>query len=222
MKTYLKIAAWLTLLFSSAAIAQDTGTTTNAPATSGLEIKSQSKEERIKFLLEVASAYFKEDDFKSAISAYERVLEIDPEHQEARYVISHVYITAKEYAKAEQLLLELIEAYPENFQLLNNLAWLYATAEDPAFRDGKKGVKIAQKAMVLAPKDHHIWSTLAEAHYVCGDYEKAYEAITHMAKIATRYGSGITEEDVDSYNEQIRKCKRAMETQQALREETEK
>ncbi len=218
MKIYLKPTIWLTLLFSMTAAAQNTGTATNTPTT-GLEIKEQSKEERITFLLEVAAAYFKEKDFSSAINAYERILEIDPKHQEARYIIGHVYISAKEYAKAEELLLSLIEDYPEDFQVLNNLAWLYATAEDPAFRDGKKALKFAQQAMVLAPYNHHVWSTLAEAHYVCGDYEKAYKAITHMAKIAARYGTGITKEAVESYNEQIRKCKRAMETEKAIRGE---
>ncbi len=185
-------------------------------STSGLQIAGRTDEERCKFLLEVAAAYFKEKDFASAIDAYERVLEIDPKHQEARYVIGHVYISAKSYAKAEEQLLGLIEDYPEDFKLKNNLAWLYATAEDPKFRDGKKAIKVAQEAMVLAPNDHHVWSTLSEAYYVSGEYEKAYRAITHMASLAARYGQNITKESVESYNEQIRKCKRAWDTQKML------
>jgi tetratricopeptide (TPR) repeat protein len=187
----------------------------------GFEIETRTTDERISFLMEVAAAYFKENDFNAAVSAYERILEIDPKNQEARYVVGHVYISAKQYAQAETMLLDLIEDYPEDFKLLNNLAWLYATAEDPTFRDGKKAVKIAQEAMLIAPNDHHVWSTLSEAHYVCGDYEKAYRSITHMASLAARYGSDITKESVESYNEQIRKCKRAMDTAEVLNGESE-
>ncbi|MEE9368154.1 MAG: tetratricopeptide repeat protein [Pontiella sp.] len=190
-------------------------------AKSGLQIETRTDEERCQFLLEVAEAYFKEDDFNSAISAYERILKIDPEHQQARYVIGHVYISAKKYEKAEVQLLALVNDFPEDFKLKNNLAWLYATAEDPHFRDGEKAVKVAQEAMILAPNDHHVWSTLSEAYYVSGDYEKAYRAITHMASLAARYGTGITKEAVEDYNEQIRKCKRAWDTQKMLTGEDE-
>ncbi len=214
MKNIIPIITLLAV-FSNVSHAQET------ESTSGLQIEKRTDEERCKFLLSVASAYFSEDNFASAIDAYERILEIDPTHQEARYIIGHVYISAKSYAKAEEQLQALVADFPEDFKLKNNLAWLYATAEDPSFRNGKKAVKIAQEAMVLAPNDHHIWSTLAEAHYILGDYEKAYEAITHMAKLASRYGQNITKESVESYNEQIRKCKRAWDTQKILEEEIE-
>ena len=57
---------------------------------------------------------------------------------------------------------------------------------------------------------------LAEAYYVTGQYEKAYRAITHMASLAARYGQGITKEMVEEYNEQIRRCKRAWDSEKAL------
>lgn len=193
----------------------------DATASSGLIVNNRTDEERINFLIEVANVYFKEDDFLSAMNAYERILEIDPNNHEARYTIAHVYINAKVYDKAEAGLLELIELYPEDFKLKNNLAWMYATAEDPKYRNGKKAVRFAQEALVLAPDDHHVWSTLSEAHYINGDYEKAYNAIKTMAAKAAKYAQGVTKEQVDDYNEQIRKCKRAWDTQKMLQEAEE-
>lgn len=193
--------------------AQETQTVSQA---SSLTLDNRTDTERIDFLLNVANVYFEDNDYKSAVSAYERILEIDPEHKQARYIIAHVYISAKQYEKAEALLLKLIEDEPEDFKLKNNIAWLYATAEDPNIRNGQKAVRYAQEAMVIAPNDHHVWSTLSEAHYINGDYKKAYDAITTMAKIASRYGQGVTKEQVESYNEQIRKCKRAWDTQKML------
>lgn len=190
--------------------------TLQAQEASGLQLDTQTDEERIQFLLNVAQVYFQEDDFDSAITAYQRILEIDPQHQQARYVIGHVYISAKQYIKAEKQLNELVKDFPEDFQLLNNLAWLYATAEDPSIRNGEKAIELAQEAMAIEPNDHHVWSTLAEAYYVTGDYEKAHRAITHMASLASRYGKNVTKEQVESYNEQIRKCKRAWDTQKMI------
>jgi len=210
--------------FASGAMAQ---TETNAPSsntlviqseTGGLQVADRTDNERIVFLLNVASVYFKNGNYQAAIDAYERVLEINPENKQARFILSQVYGSAKQYAKAEFIMKRLIEEFPEDFQVKNNLAWLYATAEDPRVRDGEKAIKLAQEAMVLAPYDHHIWSTLAEAYYVTGQYEKAYRAITHMASLAARYGTNITEEMVEGYNEQILRCKRAWDSEKALNE----
>ena len=209
--------ACLSIIFL-AALAQITNAqdVTNSITESSLQIDTRTDEQRIEFLLNVAQVYFDEENYEDAIDAYERVLEIDPDHKQARYTVSHVYINANEYEKAIVELNGLLENNPEDYHLMNNLAWLYATAEDPKYRDGTKAIQLAQNAMVLAPNDHHIWSTLSEAYYITGEYEKAYRAITHMAKLAARYGKGLSKEAVDNYNEQIRKCKRAWDTKKML------
>lgn len=209
----------LSALGLSTTFAQEGSTTSNAPLSSLQLAADRTQEMRIEFLLEVAQAYSKEGDFAAAIDAYERILKIEPSHPQARYLVSHIYIQAKQYKKAEELLLALIKDRPQDFTLLNNLAWVYATAEDPSIRNGEKAINYAQEAMLIAPNDHHIWSTLSEAYYMSGDYEKAYRAIEHMARLAMRYGTDITEESVKEYNEQIRKCKRAMDTAEAMKAE---
>jgi len=199
---------------------------TNQPAsspdttTSSLEIsKTLTKAERVDFLLEVANAYITEKDYASAVEVYERILKIDPQHARTRYIVAHIYIRAKQYKKAEEMLLALVKENSDDFKLLNNLAWLYATAEDPSIRDGRKAIRYAQEAMVLAPNDYHVWSTLSEAYYVSGDYEKAYRAIEQMAGLAALYGQDLTKESIEEYNEQIRKCKRSMDTAKVLKGE---
>lgn len=204
-------------LVGTTSLAQTNATDTSE--SSSLQINTRTDSERIEFLMNVAKVYFAEKDFEAAVKAYERVLEIDPKHAEARYVVAHVYINAHQYRKAKNLLQDLIKDHPEDFKLLNNMAWLYATAEDPTFRDGKKAIKLAQEAMTMAPYDHHVWSTLSEAYYVSGNYEKAYRAIKHMAQLATRTKQGLSKEAVEEYNAQIKKCKRAWDTQRILKGE---
>ena len=198
---------------------QEEAVSSNAPPSSLGLSADRSQEKRIEFLLEVAQAYSQSGDLQASIDAYERILKMDPDHLQARYVLAQLYITTKQYEKAEVTLLRLIKERPEDFTLLNNLAWLYATAEDPAIRDGQKAIDYAQKAMVLAPNDHHVWSTLSEAYYVSGEYEKAYRAITHMANLTVRSSQGVSEEAVEGYNEQIRKCQRALDTANAMKED---
>lgn len=208
------------ILCASVVLAKDA---INAPSSkeymSGLKIENRTDHERIQFLLNVALAYYNEKDYDSSINAYERILKIDPTNKEARFIVSQVYMKVNQYGKAEKTLMNLMKEYPNDFQLLNNLAWLYATAGDPAYRNGQKAIKLAQEALVLSPYDHHVWSTLGEAYYVNGDYEKAYRAITQMANLAAQSGKKVAQGEIDAYNEQIRKCRRAWETEKALRGE---
>ena len=198
------------LLFFSAAIAQESN------VSPGLRITDRTTEERIEFLLQVAQAYLAENDLDSAIDAYKRAVELDPKHREALNILATTYIAVHQYGEAEKILLEQIEEFPEDFRPKNNLAWLYATATDLAYRNGKKGVRLAQEAMILDPNNHHVWNTLAEAYYVSGEYEKAYRAIQHMAALVIRYGKNVTREAIEGYNGQIRKCKRALDMQKLL------
>lgn len=207
-------------LFSllSLSFAQEGASPKKDPASSLKISHNRSQKERVEFLLEVANAYVIEQDLSSAIAAYERILESDPTHEQARYVVAHIYISAKQYQKAEGLLLELTTDHPDDFKLFNNIAWLYATAEDPSIRNGKAALKYAQEALLLAPTDYHVWSTLSEAHYISGDYEKAYRAVNHMAALIARYANNVTEESIKSYNEQIYKCKRAMDAEEVMKD----
>lgn len=219
MKTTMKYLLCCMLPLGVAQAQEEPSPDVAAPPSS-LELSGErTTGERIAFLLDVAQAHVTEKDYDAAIGAYERILGIDPSNMQARYVIAHIYINAKQYKKAEDMLQALIKEAPEDFKLWNNLAWLYATADDMAFRNGTKAVVCAHEAMTLAPDDYHVWSTLSEAYYVSGDYEKAYRAITHMAALAARYAKDITKESVEEYNEQIRKCKRAVDTAKMLKGE---
>lgn len=203
------------------AYAQDGAAPTNATQSSLKVSSERSQQLRVKFLFDAAEAYTKEQNTVAAVEAYEQILLLDSESKEAAYRLSLISISTKDYRRAESLLLELIEAYPDDYTLRNNLAWIYATAEDPGMRDSTKAIEYAQSAMVIAPTDYHIWSTLSEAYYTAGDYEKAYRAIKQTTLLASRYGNDLTEASVEDYNEQVIKCQRALDTANAMKDETE-
>lgn len=216
------LSIFIVLITTISAVAQQATNQVDAESQSlGLQVVDQPDEDRIQLLLDLGSVYFSDGDLESAITAYERVLEIDPMNKQARVTMVLACIATKQYAKAEQMLNGLIEDYPEDADHKNNLAWMYATAEDPAFRKGEKAIELAQEAMVINPYDYHVWSTLAEAYYAAGEYEKAYRAINQMLALAKRYGSDITEGQAKGYVEQVRKCKRALDTEKALQGDEE-
>ncbi|MGH7170929.1 MAG: redoxin family protein, partial [Gemmataceae bacterium] len=59
----------------------------------------------------------------------------------------------------------------------NNLAWLLATCPQPKFRDPRRAVELAKKAVELAPREGGYWNTLGVAHYRAGDWKSAIDAL---------------------------------------------
>lgn len=187
--------------------------------TQAISSQKDVTENRKELLRGIGQMYYEDGDLESALDAYKRILESNPEDKNAQYIISILYVGLKDYDNAIEHIENWIQENPEDFQGLNNLAWIYATAEDPSFRNSKKAVDLAQKALVLAPYDHHVWSTLAEAYYVAGDFERANDAILHLVDLATSGNAKMTKEMVDTYNEQIQKYSRALETKKLLQED---
>ena len=89
---------------------------------------------------------------------------------------------------------QLAELDPADYQQLNNMAWVYATATDPQFRDAPKAIDLAQQALVISPYNHHIWSTLSEAYFSNGDYQRADACIRQVIAIATSQGVKMSKE----------------------------
>jgi Zn-dependent protease len=84
------------------------------------------------------------------------------------------YACQGDYGRAEEDYLEAIRLNPTLAQALNNLAWLRATALDPAFRNGGNAVELARQACELGSwKDPNHLSTLAAAYAEVGDFMTA-------------------------------------------------
>jgi tetratricopeptide (TPR) repeat protein len=65
---------------------------------------------------------------------------------------------------------------------LNDVAWYLATSSDPEFRDPKRAVALATKAVALGPETMRprvrpAWNTLGAAHYRAGDWKAAVTAL---------------------------------------------
>jgi len=63
---------------------------------------------------------------------------------------------------------------PNDPEILNDIAWIYATCENHILRDYQKALEFALQAYNLS-QSPHIIDTLAESYYVNGNFEKALE-----------------------------------------------
>ena len=173
-------------------------------------------DQKIEMLRKIAGVYYQTKDYDYALKTYDKILKEAPNDQEAQYMIGVIYISSKKYKEAIDHLEKQIDRYPNNYHGFNNLAWLYATADDKKFRDAEKSLDLSLKALALAPFDKHIWSTLAEAYFISGNFSKAKRAMQQVVDLATQEKGNLTQDMVKTYNSQIEKFDRALKTQELM------
>jgi tetratricopeptide (TPR) repeat protein len=93
------------------------------------------------------------------------------------------------YKEAEAAYREAIRLKPDEPMAYNNLAWLLATGSDARFQDPEEAIRLARKALALAPKDHHVWNTLGVAQYRAKDWKAAIATLDTAMKL--RKGNNV-------------------------------
>jgi len=120
-----------------------------------------------------ASAKVAKADFEQAIDDANRAIEIDPKLA-AAFVIRG---NARRGAQPEAAIADYLHAAeidPKLASAYNQLAWLLATAEAPAVRDGRRAVESALKACELSEWKNAVFiDTLAAANARAGDFDNA-------------------------------------------------
>ncbi len=117
-------------------------------------------------------------------------------------VLGQLMAENHQFEKAAAAYLRALEMEPENPDILNNLAWLYATAEDREFRKPREALLFAMKAANIRP-DSYILDTLAECFFVNGYIEKAIETEKEALERAAS--------NRDYYRKQLEKFNRALQ-----------
>jgi len=145
--------------------------------------------------------------FEDAAVLLNKSLESYPDSKHIRYMHAAVLVNLDRYAEAIGLLEVLLEQYPGDYRLMNNLSWIFSTAGDLKFRNPSRALVLAQDAVLQVPEDYHIWSTLAEAHYVNANYEQGLKALQHGIELATKYQADAG--TMRNYGQQWRKIEEA-------------
>jgi tetratricopeptide (TPR) repeat protein len=95
------------------------------------------------------------------------------------------------YARqAAELFNEADKRVNGNGQLENQLAWGLVTNPKPELRVPARAVKLAKKAVELAPKAGYTWNTLGVAQYRAGDWQAAINALEKSMELRQGGDSG--------------------------------
>jgi len=122
-------------------------------------------------------AYLGKKDAGQAITAFQRALAIDATYVSAQKGLCWAYREQNNMEQAKACYQKFMEEHPDSEWVLNNLAWLDVTAQNPALRDPAKGLEYAKKAVSISKERNAMYlDTLAEAYFVNGQVDEAFQA----------------------------------------------
>ena len=132
---------------------------------------------------------------------YERAIleqiEKHPDNADLYSLLGTVYFNRENWPGVLEAWERSLAINPDNAEVLNNLAWTYATCEDQQFQDPDRALAMATLAVRLE-KQPHIWDTLAESYYVNEMYSKAVEAGRNALALA-RENRGYYEDQLEKF-----------------------
>ena len=144
---------------------------------------------------------------KVAVGLFRKALENQPLNRRGRFGLSTALIQADQYKEALEILEVMLKETPKDYVLKNNTAWIYATVSDVKIRNGARAVQLAQEALLLNPIDCHVWSTLAEAYYISGRYDKALRSANEALRVG--HETNADAKLLAQYQIQFERCRKA-------------
>jgi tetratricopeptide (TPR) repeat protein len=111
----------------------------------------------------LGAAFLEKGNISDAMAQFQQVLAEQPENAKARMALGHAYYMNKDFSSAIAELKHALAIKP-NPDAENELAWIYATADDPNFRNPSEALRLAKLAVQTSPQPvPAILDTLAEA-----------------------------------------------------------
>ena len=115
----------------------------------------------------------------------QREIEKNPQNHSLYGLMGDLQLRRKNYAATQRAYETSLALKADNPPVLNNLAWLLVTSEDPRFRDPARALELARQAARLQ-ESPYILDTLAECYFANGRYAEAVE--TGTARAGARQG----------------------------------
>jgi GlpG protein len=139
-----------------------------------------------------ANNAYESSNFQEAISRYENIPADSEYYPYALYWKAYAKDSSGDPVGATIDLEKLITMDPDGYpraEVLNELAWTYATSDDPKLQDYPRALKYASEAYESSQeKDPAVIDTLAAAYAANGDFAKAVEWQEKAIQLATSMG----------------------------------
>lgn len=141
------------------------------------------------------------------VKVLNRRIQRDPENPRLRLALGTLQYERNNLQEAVHQLETGLQLDPDNPEIMNNLAWLLATARQSQFFDPKRAVTLAKKAVHISPKAY-ILDTLAEAYHARGQDHKALAVAEQALAAATGNAS--------YYRKQVKRFRSLVDQEAAL------
>jgi tetratricopeptide (TPR) repeat protein len=124
--------------------------------------------------LNLGAISFEREQYDDALYYLNKAIEMDPKLVEAYKIRGMTYNKKRQYDRAISDFNKVREIIPMDPWAYNNLAWLFAAAKEPGFRNGEKAVALALTACELSKwKNPSCLGTLAAAYARASDFDNA-------------------------------------------------
>ncbi len=124
-----------------------------------------------------------------AIDHYYEALRVQPDHKVAHVQLALALLRQERTEKALEHYHEALRLSPDSPMVLNNLAWILATHENPNFRDGARAVQLAEKACRLTGHENAAFlDTLAAAYAEAAQFNEALQTAQKAIELALAMG----------------------------------
>ena len=140
----------------------------------------------------LASALFRRNRMDEAIVHYQKVLELSPDNADARANLGSAYLAKGHIRDAIAEYRHVLRIAPDNVASQSNLAWLLATAADPALRNGPEAVLLAERAESESSRgENHpiVLRILAAAYAETGRFVEAKKTAEQALQAAEIQGN---------------------------------
>jgi Flp pilus assembly protein TadD len=124
-----------------------------------------------------------------AIYHYQQALKIMPDTESVRFNLARAFVQEGKSGEAIAQYHQALQLDPNDMEALNNLAWLLATAPQPALRNGDEALQLARRANELAGgKNPVVVGTLAAAFAETGQFAAAAQTVQQALELAQTAG----------------------------------
>jgi len=183
-----------------------------------LRSMSQGQPDNIELLILLGELYVRDKQLSRGIKMFDAVLATDEKNAQALRDRGDALLSLGRQQEAIVDFEAALKSDPDNYGVLNNLAWVLATSPEDKLRDGKRAIKLATKACELTDyKLPHILSTLAASYAETGDFETAKKWSSKAVDIGDQQYDQQLSEELKSY--QGRKPWREMQSAEDKGEE---
>jgi tetratricopeptide (TPR) repeat protein len=139
----------------------------------------------------LAKALAKQGKLVEAIQQWQQLVQRDPQEWVLHSNLGTAYSRLGQLDKAIMHWNQTLQLKPDHVNVINKLAWLFATNENPQYRNSIRAVELAERGCKLtAYKEPRLLDTLAAAYAEAGRFDEAVRTAERALELAKLSGEG--------------------------------